>query len=124
MARFQFEFTPKQDAEFRELVAKQRIAAVAIAVLVVIKAFSSLPGAFSGGFAGNWQAIVFGVASFVAALYSCFSLYRSSARLDRITKSSGNDMGYLFSGLQGLENCFVSMALAILFNLVPDYIVG
>ena len=38
MAKFQFEFTPKQDAEFRQLVAKQRIAAMAIAVLVLVKA--------------------------------------------------------------------------------------
>jgi len=120
MAKFQFEFTPKQDVEFRELVAKQRIAAIAIAVLVVIKAGGALQDVSSA----NWQEIMFAAASFLAAMYSCCALYFSSVRLYRITSSAGNDMGNLFAGLQNLENCFAALALAILFSVIPDYVVG
>ena len=120
MAKFQFEFTPKQDVEFRELVAKQRIAAIAIAVLVVIKAGGALQDVSSA----NWQEIMFAVASFLAAMYSCYSLYFSSVRLYRITNTAGNDLSNLFAGLQGLENCFAALALAILFSVIPDYLVG
>ena len=120
MAKFQFEFTPKQDVEFRELVAKQRIAAIAIAVLVVIKAGGALAGAMSS----NWQQVMFMSLSFVASMYSCYSLYFSSVRLYRITNSAGNDLSNLFAGLQGLENCFAALALAILFSVIPDYLVG
>ena len=120
MVKFQFEFTPKQDAEFRQLVAKQRIAAMAIAVLVLVKAGGSLAGAMSS----SWQQVMFMALSFVASLYSCYTLYLSSMNLYRITKTSGNDMGHLFAGLQGLQNCFAALALAILFNIIPDYLIG
>ena len=33
-------------------------------------------------------------------------------------------MGHLFAGLQGLQNCFAALALAILFNIIPDYLIG
>jgi hypothetical protein len=59
-----------------------------------------------------------------AAMYSCYSLYFSSVRLYRITNSAGNDLSNLFAGLQGLENCFAALALAILFSVIPDYLVG
>ncbi|MEB3296325.1 MAG: hypothetical protein VKL23_02185 [Cyanobacteriota bacterium] len=118
MSRSQLEFTPKQDAEFRQFVAKQRIAAIAIAALVLFKAASTLPGLpFL-----NWQVIMFGVASFAAACYSCCALYVSSSRLYKITQTSGNDIGYLFSGLRSLENCLASLALAILFSIIPVYL--
>jgi len=118
VAKFQFEFTPKQDAEFRQLVAKQRIAAIAIAVLVLVKAGGSLAGVMSA----NWQQVMFMALSFVASMYSCYALYSSSVNLYRITKSSGSDMGHLFAGLQGLQNCFAAFALAVLFNIIPDYL--
>lgn len=119
MAKFQFEFTPKQDAEFRQLVAKQRIAAMAIAVLVLVKG-----GSLAGVMSANWQQVMFMVLSFVASMYSCYALYSSSVNLCRITKSSGSDMGYLFAGLQGLQNCFAALALAVLFNIIPDYLIS
>ena len=101
-------------------MAKQRIAAIAIAVLVVIKAGGALQDVSSA----NWQEIMFAVASFLAAMYSCYSLYFSSVRLYRITNSAGNDLSNLFGGLQGLENCFAALALAILFSVIPDYLVS
>jgi hypothetical protein len=118
MLKSQLEFTPKQDVEFRQLVAKQRIAAMAIAALVVFKAASSLPS-FSGQ---NWQEVMFGVASFAAAGYSCYALYMSSSKLYRITQTSGNDVNHLFAGLRSLENCLAALALAILFSIIPAYI--
>lgn len=120
MSKSQLEFTPKQDAEFRQFVAKQRLAAIAIAALVVVKAASSLPSLPSL----NWQVVMFGVASFVAAGYSCYALYLSSSRLYKITQTSGNDIGYLFSGLRSLESCLAALALAILFGIIPAYIVA
>lgn len=118
MSQPQFEFTPKQDAEFRELVAKERMAAIAIAVLIAIKAAGSLGAAFSA----NWQAAMFALASFVAGIYACYALYISSQKFYKITQTNGKDMNHLFAGLQGLENCFTAMALAILFSIVPEYI--
>ena len=120
MAKFQFEFTPKQDVEFRQLVAKQRIAAIAIAVLVLVKAW----GSFAGAMSANWQQVMFEALSFVASMYSCYALYLSSLNLYRITRSSGKDMDHLFAGLQGLQNCFAALALAVLFSIVPDYLIG
>jgi hypothetical protein len=118
MSRSQLEFTAKQDVEFRQFVAKQRIAAIAIAALVIFKAASALPGLPSL----NWQVVMFGVASFAAACYSCCALYLSSSRLYKITQSSGRDISHLFSGLRSLENCLASLALAILFSIIPAYI--
>lgn len=118
MSKSQLEFTPKQDVEFRQFVAKQRIAAMAIAALVVFKGVSSLPALASL----NWQEIMFGVASFIAAGYSCYALYLSSSRLYKITQTSGQDIHHLFSGLRSLENCLAALALAILFSIIPAYI--
>jgi hypothetical protein len=118
MSSSQLEFTAKQDVEFRQFVAKQRIAAIAIAALVIFKAASALPGLPSL----NWQVVMFGVASFAAAGYSCCALYLSSSRLYKITQTSGRDISYLFSGLRSLENCLASLALAILFSIIPAYI--
>jgi hypothetical protein len=118
MSGSQLEFTPKQDIEFRQFVAKQRIAAIAIAALVVVKAVSSLQDLPSL----NWQVVMFGVASFVAAGYACYTLYLSSSRLYKITQTSGNDLHHLFSGLRSLENCLAALALAILFSMIPAYI--
>jgi hypothetical protein len=117
----QFEFTPKQDIEFRELVAKEQIAAIAIGALMVFKLIAGLS---SGLPSLNWQAAVLLLASFAAGIYSCFALYGSSRKLYRITQSNGKDLKHLFAGLQGLENCFVALALSILFGVVADYMGG
>ena len=114
----QFEFTPKQDVEFRELVAKEKLAAIAIAVLMILKLASR---AGSIGTAG-WQQILFAIASFIAGMYSCYALFCSGQKLYRITQSNGKDLRHLFAGLQQLENYFVAIALAILFDIVPDFI--
>ena len=114
----QFEFTPKQDIEFRELVAKEKLAAIAIAVLMILKLVSR---AGSIGTAG-WQQILFAIASFIAGMYSWYALFCSGQKLYRITQSNGKDLRHLFAGLQQLENYFVAIALAILFDIVPDFI--
>jgi hypothetical protein len=114
----QFEFTPKQDIEFRELVAKERLAAIAIAALLTLK-FASQATSMSNT---NWQATLFTFASFAAGIYACYALFASSKKLYKITQTNGKDLRHLFSGLQSLENFFVATALAILFSIVPDFI--
>ena len=114
----QFEFTPKQDIEFRELVAKEKLAAIAIAVLITLKLVSH---AGSIGAAG-WQQTLFAIASFIAGIYSCYALFCSGQKLYKITQSSGKDLRHLFAGLQKLENFFAAIALAILFDIIPDFL--
>jgi hypothetical protein len=114
----QFEFTPKQDIEFRELVAKEKIAAIAIAALMTLKLVSRAGSIGSAG----WQEILFAVASFIAGIYSCCALFRSGQKLYRITQSNGKDLRYLFAGLQQLENFFAAIALAILFDIIPNFL--
>ena len=114
----QFEFTPKQDIEFRELVAKEKIAAIAIAALMTLKLVSRAGSIGSTG----WQEILFAVASFIAGIYSCCALFRSGQKLYRITQSNGKDLRYLFAGLQQLENFFAAIALAILFDIIPNFL--
>ena len=114
----QFEFTPKQDVEFRELVAKEKLAAIAIAVLITLKLVSR---AGSLGTAG-WQQILFATASFIAGMYSCYALFCSGQKLYKITQSNGKDLRHLFGGLQQLENFFAAIALAILFDIIPAFL--
>jgi hypothetical protein len=114
----QFEFTPRQDVEFRELVAKEKLAAIAIAVLITLKLVSR---AGSLGTAG-WQQVLFSTASFIAGMYSCYALFCSGQKLYKITQSNGKDLRHLFGGLQQLENFFAAIALAILFDIVPAFL--
>ena len=114
----QFEFNQEQNAEFEELAAKARIAAIAIAALIVLDVISQSSSLLASGL---W-AIVLAAASFLAGAYSCYALFRSSERLHKITQSSGRDLSHLFAGLQCFENFFVGLALSILLHIVNHFL--
>ena len=55
-------------------------------------------------------------------MYSCYALFCSGQKLYKITQSNGKDLRHLFGGLQQLENFFAAIALAILFDIIPDFL--